>query len=31
VQELRAAIDNRLREELGDRYDEHRARSAGTD
>jgi hypothetical protein len=31
LQELRAAIDNRLREELGDRYDEHRARSAGTD
>src|SRR3954468_10342892 len=31
LQELRAVIDNRLRGELGDRYEEHRARSVGTD
>jgi hypothetical protein len=31
VQELRAVIDDRLRGDLGDRYDQHRAQSAGTD
>jgi hypothetical protein len=31
VQELRAVIDDRLREELDARYDQHRAQSAGTD
>ena len=31
VQELRAVIDDRLRGELGDRYDRHRAESVGAD
>jgi hypothetical protein len=31
LQELRAVIDDRLREDLGDCYDRHRAESAGTD
>ncbi len=31
VQELRAVIDDRLRRELGDRYDRHSADSVGTD
>jgi hypothetical protein len=31
VQELRSTIDDRLRLELGSRYDRHEARSAGTD
>ena len=31
LQELRSAIDDRLRDDLGSRYDRHSARSAGTD
>jgi len=31
VQELRSIIDDRLRRELGGRYDRHRAESVGTD
>ncbi len=31
VQELRSIIDDRLRGELGGRYDRHRAESVGTD
>jgi hypothetical protein len=31
LQELQSVIDDRLSAELGDRYDRHRARSAGTD
>jgi hypothetical protein len=31
LQELRQLIDERLREELGDRYDRHSAQSVGTD
>ena len=31
VQELRSVIDDRLRGELGDRYDRHRAESVGAD
>jgi hypothetical protein len=31
LQELRSRVDDRLRTELGDRYDRHRAESAGTD
>jgi hypothetical protein len=31
MQQLRAAIDDRLRADLGTRYDQHRAQSAGTD
>ena len=31
LQELRSVVDDRLREELSDRYDRHSARSAGAD
>ena len=31
LQELRSALDDRLRADLGGRYDRHRAESAGTD
>ena len=31
VQELRQVIDDRLRDDLGDRYDRHSAQSVGTD
>ena len=31
VQELRQVIDDRMRDELGDRYDRHNASSVGTD
>jgi len=31
LQEMRAVIDDRLRTDLGDRYDRHNAGSAGTD
>jgi len=31
LQELRSAIDDRLRSDLGSRYDRHKAKSAGTD
>jgi hypothetical protein len=31
LQELRSAIDDRLRRELGTRYDRHNAQSVGTD
>jgi hypothetical protein len=31
VQELRSVIDDRLSDDLGGRYDRHRAQSAGTD
>jgi hypothetical protein len=31
LQELRSVIDDRLREELGPRYDRHQAQSMGTD
>ena len=31
LQELRSTIDDRLRSDLGSRYDRHKAQSAGTD